>query len=64
MYECMYVHTCLSHVSSDPMQGDIRSPGTGVIDGCKLPCGLWDLNPGPLQEQHNTFVTDRYVTHQ
>ncbi|KAL6074356.1 hypothetical protein STEG23_012106, partial [Scotinomys teguina] len=28
-----------------------RSPGTGVTDSCELPCGFWDLNPGPLEEQ-------------
>ena len=28
-----------------------RYPGTGVIDNCKLPCGYWELNLGPLEEQ-------------
>lgn len=27
------------------------SPGTGVTDGWELPCGCWDMNPDPLQEQ-------------
>ena len=27
------------------------SPENGVTDGCKLLCGFWELNPGPLQEQ-------------
>jgi hypothetical protein len=22
--------------------------GTGVTDGCELPCGCWELNLGPL----------------
>ena len=26
-------------------------PGTGVTDSCELPCGCWELNPGPLEEQ-------------
>jgi hypothetical protein len=26
-------------------------PGTGVIDSCEQPCGCWDLNLGPLEEQ-------------
>jgi hypothetical protein len=30
---------------------DMRPPGTGVTDGCELPCGCWKLNPGPLEEQ-------------
>jgi hypothetical protein len=21
---------------------DVRSPGTGVTDGCELPCGTWE----------------------
>lgn len=25
---------------------DVRSPGTGLVDGCEWPCGCW----GPLQE--------------
>jgi hypothetical protein len=32
-------------------EGVIRSLGTGVVDGCKLSCGCWEQNPGPLQEQ-------------
>lgn len=27
------------------------SPGTGVVDGCELPCGCWELKLGPLREQ-------------
>ena len=30
---------------------EVRSPGTGVIDGHELLCEYWELNPGPLQEQ-------------
>lgn len=26
-------------------------PGTGVTDGSELPCGCWEVNSGPLQEQ-------------
>jgi hypothetical protein len=22
-----------------------------TTDGCELPCGCWELNPGPLEEQ-------------
>jgi hypothetical protein len=29
----------------------VRSSGTGVADSCELPCGYWQLNPGPLEEQ-------------
>ena len=29
----------------------VRSPGTRVTDGCKMTCGCWELNWGPLKEQ-------------
>jgi|UPI0000F51322 hypothetical protein len=29
---------------------NIGSFGTGVVDGCDLLCGFWDLNLGPLEE--------------
>ena len=28
-----------------------RSSGAGVTDSCELPCGCWELNPDPLEEQ-------------
>jgi hypothetical protein len=30
---------------------DVRFPATGVTDSCELPCGFWELNLGPLEEQ-------------
>jgi hypothetical protein len=30
---------------------DVRSLGTAVTDSCKLPCGYWELNPCPQEEQ-------------
>ena len=38
---CLYV--CLCEV--------VRSSGTGVTDSCELPCGCWELNTYPLEEQ-------------
>ena len=29
----------------------VRYPGTEIMDSCELPCGCWELNPGPLEEQ-------------
>lgn len=29
----------------------IRFPGTRVTGGCELPCGSWESNSGPLEEQ-------------
>ena len=30
--------------------GQKRAPDP-ITDGCELPCGCWELNPGPLEEQ-------------
>ena len=45
---CMYAAWCL-----DPMETrkGMVSPGTGITDSCEPPCGRWELNPGPLEEQ-------------
>jgi hypothetical protein len=31
------------------------------MDGCELPCGCWDLNSGPLQEQSVLVTTEPYL---
>lgn len=45
---------CVPHMrawgSRRPGEG-IRSPGARVTDSSELPCGFWELNSGPLQEQ-------------
>jgi hypothetical protein len=28
----------------------VKMSDLGVTDSCELPCGYWDLNPGPLEE--------------
>jgi hypothetical protein len=40
---CVLTYVCLYE--------GVISPETGVADGCELPCGCWELNPGPLEEQ-------------
>jgi hypothetical protein len=37
------LHVCLCE--------GVRSLGTRVTDSCELPCGCWEFNPGPLEEQ-------------
>jgi hypothetical protein len=37
------LHVCLYE--------DVGSPTTGATEEYKLPCGCWDLNPGPLEGQ-------------
>lgn len=54
---CMsvYLHVCMCAVCRQcPRRGQekgIRTPGTGAMDSCKLPCGRWGPNLGPLQER-------------
>jgi hypothetical protein len=30
---------------------DLGASGAEATDSCELPCGLWEPNPGPLEEQ-------------
>lgn len=46
---CMYVFTIW--VSGAPVGQGCQIPGTGVRDSCQLPCGCWELNQDPLEEQ-------------
>ena len=48
MYECSvaYISACLKRASDPP------------IDGCEPPCGCWELNSGPLEEQPVLFTTE------
>jgi hypothetical protein len=41
-----YVYLC-----SQKTEEGTGSPGTGVADGCELPCGCWESNLSPLEEQ-------------
>ena len=36
----------------------VRSPATGVTDGCELPCGCWLSTPGCLEEQPVLLTTE------
>jgi hypothetical protein len=29
----------------------VGSPGNGVTDSCELPCGCWEMNLSPMDEQ-------------
>jgi hypothetical protein len=42
---------CVYHVCtwcSQRSEEGIRFPGTGIVDGCGLPCECWESSPGPL----------------
>ena len=37
--------------------GQKRAPGL-ITDGCEPPCGRWELNSGPLEEQAMLLTTE------
>ena len=37
------------------------SHGTGVTDSCELPCGDWELNPGPLKNNSVLLITKPHI---
>ena len=41
-------HICGVHTE---VSREHQIPWTWITDGCESPCGCWDLNPGPLEEQ-------------
>ena len=53
---CMYVGA--SCVCPRRPEEGIRSPWTGVTDGCQLPRGCWELNLCLLEEQLVSLTTD------
>jgi hypothetical protein len=36
----------------------VKVSDIGVTNSCKLPCGCWELNPGPLEEQPVLLTTE------
>jgi len=41
-------------LSSDTPEEGVRS----ITDGCEPPCGCWELNSGPLEEQSVLLTTE------
>lgn len=65
---CMYVHrvyVCAmpAAVKRTSSKEDIKSPGTEITDGSKIPYGFWELNLGLLQEQQ-LFLTVSHFSSQ
>ena len=46
-----YVHCCC-------LQTHLKRASDPIRDGCQLPCGCWDLNSGPLEEQSVLLTTE------
>ena len=51
------VCTTFTKCPQRPEEG-VRSPGTGITEGCELPRGYWELNLGPLEEQPVYLTTE------
>ena len=52
------------HGHSAYMCKGTQSPGAGVTDSCKPPCGCWELNQGLPEEQPVLFTTELSLQHQ
>lgn len=57
MATCMCTHHVCAWYLRRPEEV-IRFPGTGV-KYFELPCGCWELNPGPLLEQHMLLPSEQ-----
>ena len=53
--ECRYTYHALAWYLRRTEEG-VKSPGTGVAKGWKLPCRYWKWTLGPLKE-HQAFIT-------
>lgn len=42
-------------------QESARGPATGALDGCELPCGFWESNLGPLEEQPTLLTAKPFL---
>ena len=51
---CMYTGSAVAHGSQ---RKELDSSGNG-LDGCKLMCGCWEVNLGPLKEQPVLLMID------
>lgn len=62
MCECF---TCLDvtlpHAYIERPEESSRSPGPGVMDGYKLSCESWELNPGPQQEHQELLISESFL---
>lgn len=53
---CIHTWCC----SQSPEEG-VKSPGPGVTFGGEPPCGCWDPNQSPLQEQPVVLIAEPYL---
>ena len=49
------IYTSTLSLSSDT--SDLKKASDPITDGCEPPCGCWELNSGPLDEQQSVLLT-------
>ena len=54
----VYGFVSVDHVCAVTEKRVLGSPGTVITDGCQPPCGCWDLNSGPLEDQPVLLTTE------
>jgi hypothetical protein len=54
IYLFLYILFIIIHCSC--LQTHQKRASDLITDGCESPCGCWDLNSGPLEEQ-SVFLT-------
>ena len=56
-FACKFVCAPCMQYTQTPEEG-VRSTGTRITDSCKLPCGCWESNLGPLGGQPALFTME------
>lgn len=57
-FACTYLCAAPACNTQGGQKRALNSPGTGVTEGCKVPHGCCELNPGLLQDQLSSPNTD------
>lgn len=55
--ECTHVDHMCAWCSQEPEES-VSFFGTGITHGCESLSGYWELNLGPLQDQHVFLTTE------
>jgi hypothetical protein len=55
---CYLFHTYEHTVDFHSLQTHQKRASDSITDGCEPPCGCWELNSGPLEEQSVLLTTE------
>ena len=56
----MFICVCVCVLPVETRGGG--PPGAGITGDCELPDEYWDLNSGPLEEQHVLLTTEPSIS--